>query len=176
MVEQTYFPDKSLLKDSGGRYLTQSLFLEFQYNTQYAVYTLDDQDKEYEGKLYPSLKRLYLETMDPTGYEFANRYLFNYEQWTRICANKQLYAEIEQWELELEVKIRSIGVRRVLAMGVDNFSAAKWAVDGHWNAKRGRPSKKEQEREREIRQRVADETQEESSRVAHLIPGAKKSG
>lgn len=174
MEEHPYIVDKSKLKDAGGRYLTQSLFLEFQYNTQYAIYTLDDQDKVYEDKTYPSLKRLYLETMDPTGYEFANRYLCNYEQWMRICANKQLYAEIEQWEMELEVKIRSIGVRRVLAMGIDNFSAAKWAVDGHWNVKRGRPSKQEQERDKKVRQLVADETQEESTRIAHLVPGGKK--
>lgn len=173
-MEQTYFPDKSKLKDTGGRYLTQSLFLEHGYDTKYAVYTLSDTDKEYDGTLYPSLKRLYLETEDPTGYEFANRYLCNYEQWTRICANKQLYAEIEQWELELEVKLRSIGVRSIITMGYDSFNAAKWVADGHWNVKRGRPSKKEQERERTIRQAVADETQEEGARVAHLIPGGKR--
>ena len=53
--------DKATLRDTKGRPLTQSLFLELGYNTQYAVYTLKDEDYNYEGKLYPSLKRLYLE-------------------------------------------------------------------------------------------------------------------
>ena len=52
--------DKSKFKDSGGRPITQSLFLEIGY-TDRAYYTLNDEDKEYNGSTYPSLKKLYLE-------------------------------------------------------------------------------------------------------------------
>lgn len=175
-MEQTYFPEKSKFKDSGGRYLTQSLFIDYQYDTKYAIYTLGDEDKEYEGVLYPSLKRLYLEVADPTGYEFANTYLFNYEHWERICANKVLYAEIEKWERELEVLLRSRAIRQIMSLGYDSFQAAKWAADGHWDTKRGRPSKAEQARERAIRDDALRDAQSDSERIMHLIPGGKANG
>lgn len=68
-------PDKTKMKDTQGRPLTQSLFLEPNYNVDYAYYTMDDDDKNFKGKVYPSLKRLYLEMEDPTEYEFATTYL-----------------------------------------------------------------------------------------------------
>ena len=65
--------DKSRLVDGQGKPLTQSLFLEIGY-TDFSVYTLKDQDYEYNDKVYPSLKRLYLEMEDPTEYEFARMF------------------------------------------------------------------------------------------------------
>lgn len=175
-MEQTYFPDKSKFKDSGGRYLTQSLFLEYGYDTKYAIYTLADEDKEYEGVTYPSLKRLYLLTADPTGYTFANTYLYNFDHWERICANKAMYAEIEKWERELEVLLRSRAIAQIMSLGYDSFQAAKWAADGHWNVKRGRPSKAEQARERAIREDAVRDLEGDAGRIMHLIPGGKKNG
>ena len=62
--------DKNSLKSTNGIPLTQSLFLEIGY-TDYAVFTLKDDDYEYKGRVYPSLKRLYLEMEDVGEYEFA---------------------------------------------------------------------------------------------------------
>ena len=62
------------LPSSDGRPITQSLFLEIGY-TEHAVYTLKDDDYEYNGKVYPSLKKAYLELEDTTEYDFANQYL-----------------------------------------------------------------------------------------------------
>lgn len=177
MTEESYSClSKDKFKDSGGRYLTQSLFLEYGYDTKYAVYSLADEDKTYDGVVYPSLKRLYLEVADPTGYEFAKIHLYNFEHWERICANKVLYKEIEGWERELEVLLRSRAIRQIMSLGYDSFQAAKWAADGHWNVKRGRPSKAEQEREKQIREDALDEARADSERVIHLIRGGKNNG
>ena len=46
--------DKSKLVDTNGKPLTQSLFLEIGYN-DFALFTLKEQDYDYNGKLYPSL-------------------------------------------------------------------------------------------------------------------------
>ena len=54
-------PDKTKFKDEKGRYIVQGLFLEDRYNTELSVFTFDGEDKNYKGKIYPSLKRLYLE-------------------------------------------------------------------------------------------------------------------
>lgn len=164
---------KSQFKDKMGRYITQGLFIDFKYDETFAVYTLEDEDKEYKGNLYPSLKRLFLEMEDPTEYRFATTYLYGWDHWLAIKNNKALYAEIEKWQEELEIKIRAKGVHTMLEMSKGtNFNAAKWVADGSWHQKRGRPSKEEKERERKIRERAMEELDDESSRV---IQFARKS-
>jgi len=164
-----FIPDRSKFKDSAGKYITQNLFLEFSYDTEKAVYTFADEDKEYKGKVYPSLRRLYLETADPTEYEFATKYLWGWEHWQRILGNKVLLKEVERWREELEVKLRSRGVKAVLSLTEGSFNAAKWAADGGWNIKRGRPSKAEKERERKMREKALEEVKEDASRIIHLV-------
>ena len=44
---------KEDLLDGKGRFLTQSLFLELEYNTNFAVFTLKENDYNYKGKIYP---------------------------------------------------------------------------------------------------------------------------
>lgn len=166
-----YTPDRSKFKDSMGRYLTQSLFLEHGYNTETAVYTLSDEDKEYNGVIYPSLRRLYLLEADPTEYHFACKYLWGWDHWQRIVSNKALYVEIDRWRDELEVKLRAQGVRAIITSGVlgDSFNASKWVADGRWEIKRGRPSKEELEGEREKRAKIAAELESDSSRVYDFV-------
>lgn len=167
-MENEFVPDKNKFKDKMGRYLTQSLFLEYMYDTETAVYTLKDDDYEFQGKVYPSLRKLYLEMMDPTEYEFANKYLWGWDHWQKIVENKQMFSHIQKWQDELEVKIRAQAVKRMLDLD-SNFNAIKWAADGHWNVRRGRPTKAERERERKIRDRVVKETEDDASRIAHLV-------
>ena len=164
-----FTPDRSLFKDVMGRYRTQSLFLEHKYSTEEAIYTLSDEDKEYEGVVYPSLRRLYMEVADPTEYEFAKKYLWGWEHWQQMLGNNFIRTHVERWREELEVKLRAEAVKEILKMKGNSFNAAKWAADGHWNVKRGRPSKEEQARERAIRDRVAEELEDESSRIVHLV-------
>ena len=163
-------PDRSKFKDSQGRFLTQSLFLESMYNTEYAVYSLSDEDKTYEGKVYPSLRRLYLEEMDISEYEFANKYLWGWEHWQRICANKMLLEEIDKWREELEVKARAMALRSILVGSLGSFNAAKWVADGKWKEqKRGRPTKDEVEGERKKRAAAADELGADVTRISDFL-------
>lgn len=158
--------DKSVLKDKMGRPLTQSLFLELGYNA-YAVYTLQDQDHTYKGRVYPSLKRLYLECGDPTEYEFATTHLLGWKHWERICANKRILEEIVEWRAELEVKLRSEGVRNAIqhAQG-GTFQAAKWLADRGWDKRAaGRPTKEEKERDDKFDEIAKDEFGEDIARL-----------
>lgn len=150
--------EKPEMLDTGGKPKTQSLFLEIGY-TEHAVYTLKDQDHEYNGKVYPSLKRLYLEMEDPTEYEFANTYLINWRHWKRICDNKVLRQYIDEWREELELKLRCRGVKEVIKAAEEGtFQAAKWLTDKGWdNRLAGRPTKAEIEREKKFQSRVSDE-------------------
>lgn len=162
--------DKDKLKDGLGRPLTQSLFLEIGYS-DYAVYSIDqDEDYEYKGKIYPSLKRLYMECSDPTEYEFANKHLLGWKHWQRLKANKILNKRFKEWEEELEVKLRSEGVRNAIEHAkTGTFQAAKWLADRGWDKRAaGRPSKEEIERETRIQDKLSDEFSEDYGRLFHI--------
>jgi hypothetical protein len=144
--------------NSEGRPLTQSLFLEVGY-TDEAIYTLKEVDHEYNGKVYPSLKRLYLEAADPTEYVFATEHLMGWKHWQRICENKLLRKHIEEWREELEVKLRSEAVRQAIAHAASGtFQAAKWVADRGWATRgAGRPSKADVDRDKRIQEKIDDE-------------------
>lgn len=144
--------------DSGGRPITQSLFLEIGY-TKDAVYTLKDEDYTYNDKVYYSLKKLYMECADPTEYEFATANLLGWKHWMRMCENKLLRKHIDDWREELEVKLRSRAVKQAIEHAASGtFQAAKWLADRGWSTRgAGRPSKSDLEREKRIQEGIADE-------------------
>ena len=146
-------------KDSMGRPLTQGLFLEIGYNTEFAIYTLKEEDFEYEGKVYPSLKRLYLEMSDPIEYDFATTHLGSWEQWQRISNNKVLKKHVDSWRKELELKIRSQAVAEVIKFSRTDkgFQAAKWLADKGFDKRVGRPSKEAIEEEKRFQARIHEE-------------------
>jgi hypothetical protein len=136
-------------KDKQGKWLTQSLFLEMGYKPQ-AVFTLNDEDKTYKGKVYPSLKRLYLETNDPTEYKLATEHLGGWSHWKRLRGNSAIAEHIEVWKDELNVKLTAKGVQLAIEIATDGgtFQAAKWLADTGWEKRiAGRPSKDEVEGE-----------------------------
>lgn len=168
-AKDEYVPDKSAMKDAKGGYITQGLFLELGYETKFAIYTLTDQDKCYDGKKYISLRRLYLEMADPTEYNFATKYLWGWEHWQRMVANRMIAEHVDKWRDELEVKLRAEAINALIKQSGGNFNAAKWVADGHWNVKRGRPSKAEKEKEKAMRERIAKEAESDSDRIVHLV-------
>lgn len=144
-----------------GNFITQGLFLEHAYDTERAVYTLKDEDYEYKGVIYPSLKRIYLDMEDLGEYEFASAALLGWKHWQRICSNKLFTALIDEWRAELEVKMRGKAIatiaREATAGGRSALQAAKWLADRGWEKKVGRPSKADVQRETEIQAGIASE-------------------
>ena len=165
--EKLLLPTKEQMVDSTGRPMTQSLFLETQYSP-FAVYSLKDDDHIYNGKTYPSIKKLYLEIADPTEYAFATEYLLGIKHWFRICDNKLMQKHVEEWRFELELKLRSQGVKKMIgAARGGSLGAAKWLVDKGWSDRSaGRPSKEELEKEKKIRMNISDEYSEDMKRLA----------
>lgn len=159
-------------KDVKGCLLTQALFLELGYLTKYAMYTLKEDDYEYKGKVYPSIKRLYLEEEDLTEYSFAKKYFYSWKHWERIKANVQIRNYIDDWSSELEIKIRSQSIRGIVDMtaeGSQSFQAAKWLADRGWEKRTpGRPSKADRDRESAIDDRIAEEFSGDIARVLSI--------
>lgn len=171
MKENKFIPDKSKMKDKMGRLITQGLFLEIQYERNFAMYSLDEEDKEYEGRIYPSLKRLYLEEEDLTEYSFVKKYLFSWEHWERMNSNAILSKHFERWREELRLSMRSEALRNILdqALSGDNFQAAKFIAEGSWDKRRaGRPTKAEMEKEARLHDRLVSDFSEDFDRLRGL--------
>jgi hypothetical protein len=162
--------EKSKLRDGRGRPLTQSLFLEFGYNTEYAVFTLQEEDYEYKGKKYISLKALYLAHEDPTEYDFATTHLLNWNQWKRLTKNRLFMPYHAEWQEELELKLRSQAVQdiRDLATGDKGFQAAKWLANKGWdNRGAGRPTNEEKEKRDNMQSKIDAQYAEDVERLSN---------
>lgn len=159
--------DKSKMKTPQGNYITQGLFLEIHY-PETALYTLKNEDFTYKGKVYPSLKRLYLECKDVIEYEFATTYLCGWDHWQRIVENKLITKHIKRWRNELQLKLRSKAFKEILdrTQTEKGMVANKWIADKGWvKREAGRPSKLEREQEEAYRDKVLGEYGEDIARI-----------
>ena len=132
-------------KNTSGKYLTKSLFFEHTpANRPHAVYTLKDEDHtDKKGNTYISLKRLFLESDDPTEYAFATEHLGGWKHWKEMQKTNELLAEIDEWREERDVRLRSIGVKKLIESAEEgNYQASKFLVDKGWDVQtKGRPTK-----------------------------------
>ena len=111
------------------------------------VYTLKDID--HEG--LPSLYRLYMETDDPTEWDFANKHLDGWEHWEMLTACAWFKPYVERWRKELELRMKSKALARIKAEAKlttkESFQANKYLLEKGWEPKdgqakgRGRPTK-----------------------------------
>ena len=150
--------DKSKMVDVGNRPYTQSLFLEVNYDEN-AIYTFKERDHEWNGKVYPSLKKLYVEFEDPTEYEFAQEYLLGWSHWQRLLENKLIRKHIDEWRLELEYRLRSKAAKKMIQKAErGDYQAAKWLLDRGWATRgAGRPSKADLEASKAVAERVQND-------------------
>lgn len=176
------------LRDTRNVTLTTALFYETNVTGDYTPsFTVKPRDTEFDGVLYPSMKRLYLECLDPTEETFVNLVFDgDWLQWDRIRYSPQLLQYMkrgaglnpettwyDEWREELETKLRSMGVRAVIEIAGDktnknNFAAAKFLTTGAWKGNRGRPSKAEVIRERRIQSGISAENKEDLDRMEEV--------
>ena len=162
--------DKSNFKDELGRPVSTALFLEILYDEKYAAYTLKEEDFLYNGKLYPSIKRLYLEESDVTEYRFAKKYFLSWSQWQKICKSKAMQEHIEEWREELEVKIRADAIVHIVKNSGRNAASARWLADRGWAEKSaGRPSKEEIQKKIKIAAKINSEYDDDVKRMLKVV-------
>jgi len=142
---------RAAFKDTMGRLRTQSLFVEKKDPNYPAYFTVREEDfKDGDGNEYVSLRRLYVESQDPTEYRFAQRAFGSWRHWLRIRSMAWLQPHLTEWREELDARLRSLG-SQWLQEALDGTSqvsvpAAKYFANGeYWDKpkKRGRPSKEE---------------------------------
>lgn len=121
-----YGIDYSVLKDKMGRFRTRSLFKEmWKQNPNLdmpALFSLkleDDQD----GLI--SLKRIYLDTCDPTEYRFAVGLFRDPRHWHTLCNLEWFRPFIDKWRWELRAKLRAQAIDNLIKLSEDNLQAIK---------------------------------------------------
>ncbi len=88
---------------------------------------------------------------DPTEYTFVTRYIGTWDIWESMYSSSNNYRVIiDAWRRELEVKIKSDAINRIIdaAKGEtrDALQANKYLLDTPWlkeESKRGRPTKQD---------------------------------
>jgi hypothetical protein len=132
-------------KTPQGKHYLRGLFYEETLADKSTVsYTLKDDD--YAG--YPSLRRLYLETNDPTEYEFACKYLAGWKHWEMLSESAWFKPYVTRWRKELDLRLKSKALVKIMEIadkeGKEAFNANKFILS--WKSdtnKVGRPSKNE---------------------------------
>lgn len=121
-----YGIDYSSLRDAVGRPRTQSLFVETwkrsSYNDLPPIFTLKGDDDK-DGLI--SIKRIYLDTGDPTEYRFAVGLFKDPKHWKHLCSLGWFKPYVERWRIELRAKLRSQAIDSLIRMSEDNLQAIK---------------------------------------------------
>jgi len=138
-------------KDEQGRFRTKGLFFETAsptYRAKYDIpFTLKEFDYEKKGKIYISLRQMYLSYEDPTEYSFALSVLGSWDHWKRLRSQPFFREHYAAWQEELALKLQCKGVGLVAEEATSgsksSASAAKWLAERGWIGKqdKGRPSK-----------------------------------
>lgn len=174
------------MKDEIGRYRTQSLFWETRTQIRPtkdnydAIFTIKNYDHEVDGKVYYSLKNIYLSYDHIPGYEyqFALDVFGSWEHWQKIANDSIFKKNVADWREELEVRLKADAIRSLIKQSRINdakaITAAKYLAEKGYVPTRGRPSKEEVEREKKIQAGVHKELQDDMARLGlSIINGSK---
>jgi hypothetical protein len=157
------------LTDHVGACRTQSLYKETNSSNLKPLMTLGDLDYDKNGIKLLSLKKLYLETTDPTEYQLSQDIFGSWKFWNRQLNNKLIRAYIDDWRAELEVKLRAGVIKSIyetaMEPGPSRVGASKYIAERGWEKRAGRPSKQEVERTKKIEAGIAAELSEDAERL-----------
>lgn len=121
-----YGIDYSVLKDKMNRFRTRSLFKEMwklgSGRDQPPIFSLKA-DEDHDGLI--SLKRIYLDTSDPTEYRFAIGLFKDARHWRTLCGLEWFRPYVDKWRWELRAKLRAQAVDNLIRLSEDNLAAIK---------------------------------------------------
>jgi hypothetical protein len=112
---------------------------------------------------------IFVSMCDPTEYAPALELVGSWSEWCRFKREWAEFREIilKKWLEEVEIKIRSDSIRKVVVSSASNPKSAQWLAEGKYKptATKGRPSKAEVERAARIEAGVVKEVEDDVRRV-----------
>lgn len=149
-------------------------------NLEFAQYTYGDDHLYKDGKFYPSLKKIFLDIGDPTGYEFYTKYLGGQDHWDLLFDQPRWVELVNSWQEELEVRLRSAAIREIAKLAVKGqYAAAKYIAEAGWKTNlkfnpnvNGRMTKRERLRNERLNNAVEARALEgEEADIVRLLDG-----
>jgi len=123
-------------KNIKGLWLTRSLFQETAQTKGHVLYTLKDEDT-----VFPSLRRLYLETEDLSEHIFACRHLGGWDHWQELLGQDWFKDIVTRWRSELQAKLISkyedILAKSASGSGKEAQAAARYLLERAEKAAKG---------------------------------------
>jgi hypothetical protein len=92
-------------------------------------------------------RKTFIELEDPTGYQWAIKYLGDWSHWLKLMKAPWFREAYETWLDELSIKLKSEAIQKIRAIAEKEgdkqaLPAARYLADETWNkSPRGRPSK-----------------------------------
>jgi len=165
------------LKDTQGRFRTQSLFWETRHESYPAFFTTKREAIERDGRTYISLYEKYMEIADPTEYQVAIRLLGSWDHWQALLSSKWFQELVCEWRSELKVKMESDRYFKMKEVSEDAqkgrenaaVQATKWLSERYTpverKQKRGRPTKDEKKAHLKEVERDAQDLAADAARI-----------
>lgn len=138
-------------KNSSGTYFTSALFCDVMEEREKhsALYTLysDVDIKGLDGKVYKSLKFIYLKMEDVYEREFALACFDSWSHYKKMLRCSWFVEELEKWREELEIRHRSQALKSIRDVANDpldknSFNANKFLLAGGWQQSKTKVEKK----------------------------------
>lgn len=109
---------------------------------------------------------------DPTGYEWAEKYLGSWAHWEKLIECPWFAPHLEDWKREIDVKGVNKAVQRIKEIAVGESSQAlpanRYIAEKGWEKARGRPSKSEIKGELLKATKRVEEHEEDMKRIGLL--------
>lgn len=136
------------------------------------AWTLKEDDHNVDGKVYKSMKKLYVAMEDVTEYDFAQATLGSYKHWERLLESPIIRPHIDQWRKELNLKLKARAMKSIIKAATEDeklsFQAMKYLADNDYldkKGKRGRPSKDEVKAELRKEVQTSKTLQDDAARI-----------
>lgn len=136
------------------------------------AWTLKEDDHHVDGKVYKSMKKVYIAMEDVTEYDFAQATLGSYKHWERLLESPIIRPHIDQWRKELNLKLKARAMKSIIKAATEDeklsFQAMKYLADNDYldkKGKRGRPSKDEVKAELRREVQTSKTLQDDAARI-----------
>lgn len=174
-------------KDTKGRWLTRSLFADHDYANPDVIEAPFTLTQDMPGKV--NAHKTFVAMGDPTGYDWAIKYLGSYEHWEFLMRVPWFKEWHQKASRELHAKMRSSAIKEIQDIsrnaGSDSqrLAAAKYLAERPYEksdidkkaAKRGRPSNAEKKGALNEAIRLDKETEADLERVGLTVLKGGKS-
>lgn len=127
-------------------------------------------------------KKTFVALGDPTGYQWAMKYLESYDHWIALNKAPWFQEQVEIWVNELNQKLKSEAIQRIQRIAEEStnetqaLAASKYLAERAYDkSKAGRPSKEQQRGEMKRLVAMAETQSEDAERIGLTVISGGKS-